>query len=57
IYFGRSLQEQLLMKFYKSLRTGGYLIMGKAEIIFSEAREIFKDVDLNARIYQKKNAG
>ncbi len=55
IYFGRSLQEQLLMKFYKSLKTGGYLIMGKAEIIFSEAKEIFKDVDLNARIYQKRN--
>jgi chemotaxis protein methyltransferase CheR len=54
IYFSRSLQEQLLTKFHKALKPGGYLIMGKAEIIFSEAKEIFKDIDINARIYQKK---
>lgn len=54
IYFNRSLQEQLLMKFYHSLNKDGYLVMGKAEIIFTEAREIFKDIDINARIYQKK---
>ena len=53
IYFNRDLQEQILMKFYKSLKNGGYLIKGRAETIFSEAREIFKDIDSNARIYQK----
>lgn len=56
IYFNRDLQEQLLMKFYKSLKAGGYLIKGKSETIFSEARHIFKDVDANARIYQKQAA-
>lgn len=54
IYFNRDLQEQLLMKFYKSLRPGGYLIKGKSEVIFTEAGSIFKDIDTNARIYQKQ---
>ena len=53
IYFNRDLQEQLLMKFYKSLKNGGYLVKGKAETIFTEAREVFKDIDSNARIYRK----
>lgn len=54
IYFNRSLQEQLLMKFYRSLKAGGYLVMGKAETLLDEAKEIFKDIDSNARIYQRK---
>ena len=29
IYFARDLQEQLLTKFYKSLKNNGYLILGK----------------------------
>ena len=53
IYFNRNLQEQLLMKFYQSLRPQGYLIKGQSETIFSEAGSIFKDTDPNARIYQK----
>ena len=53
IYFNRNLQEQLLMKFYQSLRIQGYLIKGQSETIFSEAGSIFKDIDSNARIYQK----
>ncbi len=54
IYFDRSLQEHLLMKFYKSLKPGGYLIMGKVETILGEAKEIFEEIDVNARIYRKK---
>lgn len=54
IYFSRSLQEQLLTKFYKSLKTGGYLIMGKSEIILHEAKTIFAEINADARIYQKK---
>lgn len=54
IYFERSLQEQLLMKFYRALKTGGYLIMGKVETILREAKEIFEEIDANAHIYRKK---
>lgn len=53
IYFNRNLQEQLLMKFYQSLRVGGYLVKGQSETIFNEAGSIFKDIDSSARIYQK----
>ncbi len=56
IYFNRDLQEQLLMKFWRALRPGGYLIKGKTETIFSEARHIFADVDSNSRIYQRREA-
>ena len=56
IYFNRNLQEQLLMKFYQSLRPQGYLVKGQSETIFSEAGSIFKDIDSNARIYQKIEA-
>ncbi len=55
IYFNRSLQEQLLMKYYKALTVGGYLIMGKSESLIAEAREIFDPVDANARLYKKKH--
>ena len=56
IYFTRSLQDQLLMKFYKSLRVGGYLILGKTETMWTEAKEIFEDVDVHGRIYRKIQA-
>jgi chemotaxis protein methyltransferase CheR len=54
IYFDRNLQEQLLMKFYKALKPGGYLIMGKSETLIREAAQIFEEVDANARIYRRK---
>lgn len=54
IYYSLSLQEMILMKFYKSLIPRGYLVMGRVESILNEAREIFEEVDANARIYQKK---
>lgn len=53
IYFERSLQEALLTKFYKSLIKGGYLVMGKVETILGEAREIFREINYDAKIYQK----
>lgn len=54
IYFDRDLQEQLLMKFYNALKPNGYLIMGKAETLISEAKEIFQEIDFASRIYKKK---
>lgn len=53
IYFTKPLQEQILNKFYHALKEKGYLIIGQSESILSEARLIFKDVDLVSRIYQK----
>jgi chemotaxis protein methyltransferase CheR len=54
IYFDRDLQEQLLMKFYNSLAPKGYLVLGKSETLINEAKEIFEDIDLDARLFRKK---
>ena len=54
IYFDRNLQEQLLVKFSTALRPEGYLVMGKSETLIREAKEIFQEIDLNARLYRKK---
>lgn len=56
IYFDRSLQEQLLMKFYNSLKPGGYLVLGKAETLISEAKQIFEEINFDARIFRKRSA-
>ncbi len=54
IYFSRSLQDQLLMKFYNSLKVGGFLIIGKSETMWPETGQIFEEVDFDAHIYKKK---
>ncbi|MCM8812309.1 MAG: late competence development ComFB family protein [Candidatus Omnitrophica bacterium] len=56
IYFNRSLQEQLIMKYYYCLAEGGYFIMGNSETLLGEARELFREVDAACRIYQKLKA-
>lgn len=55
IYFTKPLQEQILNKFYYSLKKEGYLVIGKTETIMYEARLIFKEVDAENRIYQKRD--
>jgi chemotaxis protein methyltransferase CheR len=56
IYFDRSLQEQLLMKFYNGLKPNGYLAMGKSETLIREATQIFEPIDIENRIYRKITA-
>ena len=56
IYFDRGLQEKALRDFYYALKPGGYLVLGKSEVIMSEFRDAFKEVDREARIYQKKGS-
>lgn len=53
IYFNRSLQEYLIMKFYNALLDDGYFVMGNSENLLGEARELFKEIDGPCRIYQK----
>ena len=54
IYFNRSLQEHLIMKFYKSLVDNGYFTMGNSENLLGEARQVLGEIDALCRIYQKK---
>ncbi|MCX7926700.1 MAG: protein-glutamate O-methyltransferase CheR [Candidatus Omnitrophica bacterium] len=53
IYFDRVLQNEIINKFYNSVKTGGYLILGKTE--FPEMNKRFEIVDPNARIFRKVN--
>ena len=53
IYFNRSLQEHLIMKFYEALEDDGYFVMGNSENLLGEARQVFRVIDSLSRIYQK----
>jgi len=55
IYFTKPLQERIMDHFYRSLKTGGYLIIGKTETLVPGAKLIFKEVNMEERIYQKVN--
>ncbi|HRZ14929.1 MAG TPA: CheR family methyltransferase [Candidatus Omnitrophota bacterium] len=53
IYFDRNLQEQILMKFYQSLKPEGYLVMGKSESMIRDVKSIFQEIDFDSRLYKK----
>jgi len=57
IFFSREGQQQVHMHFYKALREGGYLVIGKAEALSGEPSEKFSCTDFNCRVYQKSRAG
>ena len=56
IYFSREMQERLLMDFYNSLNNGGYLIIGKTEILSGKARDVLTVISGPERIYRKDKA-
>ena len=53
IYFKKELQNKVIEKLYKSIISGGYLILGESESIYTEAKAIFKTIDSKNRIFQK----
>ncbi|RKZ30102.1 protein-glutamate O-methyltransferase CheR [bacterium] len=53
IYFGKQLQHKMYKRFADDLYHGGYLIIGKSEIIPREFDDVLKSVDLEHRIYRK----
>ncbi len=53
IYLSKEFQEQILLSFYKALKSKGYLILGKVETIVRSAKNLFNQISLNNRIYQK----
>ncbi|MFH1397156.1 MAG: protein-glutamate O-methyltransferase CheR [Candidatus Omnitrophota bacterium] len=54
IYFNLRLQKELVTKFHRSLKSGGYIVMGKVETILRDSEELFQEVDAGANIFQKK---
>jgi chemotaxis protein methyltransferase CheR len=54
IYFDRTLQDEVLMKFSESLRHGGFLCLGNRESLnFTAIHSSFAAVDKPQKIYQK----
>jgi two-component system CheB/CheR fusion protein len=52
MYFNTETQEKILRRFNFALKTGGFLLLGKAEMLFSYAR-LFTSFDLKRRIFTK----
>ena len=57
IFFSRESQQQIHMHFYNALREGGYLVIGKAEVMSGLPSQKFLCDDVSCRVYQKLFAG
>jgi chemotaxis protein methyltransferase CheR len=57
IFFSRESQQQIHMHFCNALREGGYLVIGKAEVLSGEPSAKFLCDDVNCRVYQKSFTG
>ncbi|GAC1515356.1 MAG: hypothetical protein NVS1B4_05480 [Gemmatimonadaceae bacterium] len=53
IYFDRATQERLFLKFHGALAPGGFLVLGKVETLFGDARSLFVPIDARDRIFRK----
>ena len=57
IFFSRESQQQIHMHFYNTLREGGYLVIGKAEVLSGQLSQKLLCDNVNCRVYQKSLAG
>jgi chemotaxis protein methyltransferase CheR len=53
IYFDRPTQEKLFERFYQALVPGGWLVLGKVETLFGNARTLFRTEDARERLFRK----
>jgi chemotaxis methyl-accepting protein methylase len=53
IYFDRTTQERLFSTFGDALAPGGYLVLGKVETLFGQARDRLALVDPRERVYRR----
>ena len=54
IYFDRDRQEEMLERFHGALVPGGFLVLGKVEMLLGRARALFTNVDGRERVYRKR---
>lgn len=53
IYFERPVQEQLLQEFHDALNPGGFLVLGKAEMLLGPVARMLEPVSSRERVYRK----
>ena len=56
MYFNSEVQARILARFHFALRDGGFLFLGKAEMLFSHGT-LFQPVDLKRRVFVKVPRG
>ncbi len=57
IYFSLEHQERILTRFAEALSEGGYLVLGRVERLFGEARARFDVVSARDRVYRRLPSG
>lgn len=57
IYVDRNAQNVILNKFFKSLKPGGILVLGRTETLFGDWRKSVDILSTKHRIYRKKPVG
>jgi chemotaxis protein methyltransferase CheR len=55
IYFTKPAQAQIFKHFYQALLKGGYLIVGKSEMLPDEIRDKFRCLDVKCKVFQKND--
>jgi len=53
IYFEKSIQQDLFLRFADALRPGGLLLLGKVETLHGPARERLETIDTRERIFRR----
>ena len=53
MYFNSETQAKIVGHFYFALNEGGFLVLGKAEMLFSYIRS-FEPVDLKRRVFMRR---
>ena len=54
IYFDRTTQENLFVRFHEVLEPGGFLVLGKVETLLGATRSLFEPVDARERIFRRR---
>ncbi len=53
IYWGRDLQDMILRRFYEHLVPGGFLLLGKTEIMLGKIANLYERVNNRERIFRR----
>ena len=53
IYFSDDQKAKLLMEFYNSLATGGYMVIGRTETLVGDSRTAFQAINSMERVYRR----